>query len=117
MCAAQVLEELKRFENYRPQVVPKQLCIGNIAWDLEENDVVLKFLELKGITKLEVAPTKILDSWHDCDTRVFSRKNKKQVERFPSRQSCNLCYSILLARTVQFPVKQGSATDSLQASL
>ena len=61
MCAAQVLEELKRFvENYCPQVVPKQLCISNIAWDLEENDVVLKFLELKGITKLEVAQPKYL---------------------------------------------------------
>ena len=83
MCAAQVLEELKRFvENYRPQVVPKQLCISNIAWDLEENDVVLKFLELKGITKLEVAPTKILDSWHDCDTEFSAERIKNKLKGF-----------------------------------
>ncbi|MDA9766616.1 TIM barrel protein [bacterium] len=81
--AAQVLEDLKKFvDNYRPQVVPKQLCISNIAWDVEENDVVLKFLEFKGITKLEVAPTKILDSWRDCDTKIAAERIKNKLKGF-----------------------------------
>lgn len=83
MSAAQVLEELKTFvEKYRPHVVPKQLCISNIAWNVEENDVVLKFLEFKGITKLEVAPTKILDSWHDCDTKFSAEQIKTKLKGF-----------------------------------
>ena len=81
--AAQVLQELKRFvEKYRPQIAPKQLCISNIAWDGEEHETVLQFLAFKGITKLEVAPTKILNSWDSCHDFASAEAIKQKLKGF-----------------------------------
>ena len=81
--ATQVLDELKSFvASYRPQIHLNKLCISNIAWDMEENDVVLEFLKLKGITKIEVAPTKILASWDGCNTACAAEAIKSRLKDF-----------------------------------
>lgn len=78
-----VLEEIKIFvRDYRPQIQPKRLCVSNIAWDETDHDSVLQFLEMKGISNIEVAPTKILASWEQCDKFHAAEAIRSKLPRF-----------------------------------
>jgi len=80
---SQVLQELKSFvKSYQPLVISKKLCISNIAWDSEENSTILQFLDMKGISKLEVAPTKIIDTWDMCEDASAADTIQRTLKNF-----------------------------------
>jgi len=67
--ADQVMKDLRTFIcGYVPPISLEKLCVSNIAWDACENKEILDFLRFKGVRKLEIAPSKILNSWRDIDT-------------------------------------------------
>ena len=79
----EVLHELEVFiTGYKPAVCMARLCISNIAWDSHENDVVLELLRFKGVKNLEIAPTKVLESWDSVDDPLASKSIRDTYKDF-----------------------------------
>ncbi|KAL9643815.1 hypothetical protein ABK040_013272 [Willaertia magna] len=67
-----------------------KLAVSNIAWELNQDDEALDFIQKKGISLLEVAPTKVISEWQDFTPEAwgaFKKKLKQRGLRVPSFQA------------------------------
>ena len=62
-----VLSDMKLFvQDYASlEFRSPRLCISNIAWGEQDAHAITQILAMQNVTKLEVAPTKIFESWSD----------------------------------------------------
>ena len=67
-----------------------KFAISNLAWDLEDEQSSLRFLRRKGITGVEIAPTKVWPEWqglNDTTARRYATYMEDSGFEIPSLQS------------------------------
>ncbi|KAL9650898.1 hypothetical protein ABK040_016835 [Willaertia magna] len=58
-----------------------KLAVSNIAWELNQDDEALDFIQKKGISLLEVAPTKVISEWQDFTPEAWGAFKKKLKQK------------------------------------
>ncbi|KAI8816575.1 xylose isomerase-like protein [Fimicolochytrium jonesii] len=93
--ASQSIDMIQKFVKHH--ILAEKFVISNIAWswtDEAESNSVLRFLSESGVRQLEIAPTKIWNSWPECHNALadgraaeFGRLLKEKGFSVPSFQA------------------------------